>query len=47
MPVEEAADSVSFRQDLVESGVVICTEKLAKTYEMGAEQVHALRGVDL
>jgi len=47
MPVEEATASESFRQDLVASGVVICTEKLAKNYEMGAEQVHALRGVDL
>jgi putative ABC transport system ATP-binding protein len=46
MPVETAA-SPSFRQDLVSSGVVICTEGLGKTYEMGAEQVQALRGVDL
>ncbi|MGB2627681.1 MAG: ABC transporter ATP-binding protein [Candidatus Acidiferrum sp.] len=46
MPVE-ATSSSSFRQDLVDSGVVIRTEGLAKVYEMGAEQVHALRGVDL
>ncbi len=26
---------------------MICTEDLWKTYEMGAEQVHALRGVSL
>ena len=26
---------------------VICTESLWKTYQMGAEQVHALRGVNL
>lgn len=26
---------------------IICTEDLWKTYEMGAEQVHALRGVNL
>ncbi len=46
MPVETpAADS--FREDLVSSGVVIKTEALAKVYEMGAEQVHALRGVDV
>ena len=46
MPVETpAADS--YREDLVSSGVVIKTEALAKVYEMGAEQVHALRGVDL
>ncbi len=46
MPVETTT-SVSYRQDLVDSGVVIRTEGLAKVYEMGAEQVHALRGVDL
>jgi len=46
MPVEtQTADS--FREDLVSSGVVIKTEALAKVYEMGAEQVHALRGVDV
>jgi len=37
----------SYRQDLVDSGVVIRTEGLIKTYEMGAEQVHALQGVDV
>jgi putative ABC transport system ATP-binding protein len=47
MPVEEAVASESFRQDLVNSGIRIFTEGLWKTYEMGAEQVHALRGVDL
>ncbi len=46
MPVEAAA-AESFRQDLVDRGIVIKTEGLWKTYEMGAEQVHALRGVDL
>lgn len=46
MPVEEIA-AQSFRQDLVDSGVVICTEDLWKTYEMGTEQVHALRGTSL
>src|SRR5205807_8932324 len=46
MPVETpAADT--YREDLDSSGVVIKTEALAKVYEMGAEQVHALRGVDL
>src|SRR5881392_4089655 len=29
------------------SSCMICTEDLWKTYEMGSEQVHALRGVDL
>jgi putative ABC transport system ATP-binding protein len=28
-------------------GCIICTNDLWKTYEMGAEQVHALRGVNL
>ena len=46
MPVE-ATTSESFRQDLVDSGIVIRTENLTKVYEMGAEQVHALSGVDL
>ena len=46
MPVETAL-SDSFRQDLVDSGIVIRTEELTKVYEMGAEQVHALSGVDV
>ncbi len=46
MPVESSAVE-SVRQDLVDQGIVIRTEELWKTYEMGAEQVHALRGVDL
>ena len=46
MPVEtQTADS--YREDLVSTGKVIKTEGLTKVYEMGAEQVHALRGVDL
>ena len=45
MAVEEITAPQTFRQDLLDSGVVICTEDLWKTYEMGAEQVHALRGV--
>jgi putative ABC transport system ATP-binding protein len=43
----EMTTSESYRQDLVDSGIVIRTENLVKTYEMGAEQVHALQGVDL
>jgi len=43
----ETTTSESFRQDLVDAGIVIRTEGLIKTYEMGAEQVHALQGVDL
>ena len=46
MPVEATA-SDSFRQDLVDRGLAIKTEGLTKIYEMGAEQVHALRGVDV
>ena len=46
MPVESSAVE-SVRQDLIYQGIVIRTEELWKTYEMGAEQVHALRGVDL
>jgi putative ABC transport system ATP-binding protein len=43
----ETTPSESFRQDLVDAGIVIRTEGLIKTYEMGAEQVHALQGVDV
>src|SRR5229473_606846 len=46
MPVETAATD-SYREDLVSSGVVIKTEALTKVYEMGAEKVHALSGVDV
>jgi len=46
MPVDTVAPD-SFRQDLVDRGTVIFTEGLTKVYEMGSEQVHALRGVDL
>ena len=46
MPVETSV-SDSFRQDLVDDGIVIRTEELTKVYEMGAEQVHALSGVDV
>src|SRR6201981_941778 len=46
MPTE-TTPSESFRQDLVDAGVVIRTENLTKVYEMGAEQVHALSGIDV
>ena len=46
MPVETMSTE-SYSQELVDSGVVIKTEGLTKVYEMGAEQVHALRGIDL
>jgi len=43
----ETSTAESYREDLVSSGIVIKTEELTKVYEMGAEQVHALRGVDV
>jgi len=46
MPAPSAAQE-SFRQDLVDQGLAIKIEGLAKTYVMGAEIVHALRGVDV
>jgi len=46
MPAEITA-SESYRQDLVDAGIVIRTEALAKVYQMGAEEVHALRGIDV
>src|SRR5438094_7252475 len=46
MPVETTSPE-SYSQELVDSGIVIKTEGLAKVYEMGAEQVHALSGVEL
>src|SRR5690242_6276335 len=46
MPVE-AVSLDSFRQDLVDQGFAIKTEHLWKTYEMGLEQVQALRGVSV
>jgi putative ABC transport system ATP-binding protein len=42
-----AAAPGEVRQDLLDRGVVIFTEALAKTYQMGSEQVYALRGVDV
>ena len=46
MPAEMTTPE-SYRQDLVDAGIAIRTEGLTKTYEMGAEQVHALQDVDL
>ena len=46
MPVA-TMETESYREDLVSTGVVIRTTELTKTYQMGAEEVHALRGVDL
>ncbi|MGH9682532.1 MAG: ABC transporter ATP-binding protein [Candidatus Acidiferrales bacterium] len=47
MAVEQPASSQAFRQDLIDAGIVIRTDDLWKTYEMGAEQLHALRGVSI
>ena len=46
MPAEITTPE-SYRQDLVDAGIVIRTEALAKVYQMGAEEVHALRGIDV
>src|ERR1017187_9777617 len=46
MAVEEIF-AQNFRQDLIDAGIVIQTEDLWKTYEMGTEQLHALRGVSM
>jgi putative ABC transport system ATP-binding protein len=46
MPAE-IATAESYRQDLVDSGIVIRTEALAKMYQMGTEEVHALCGIDV
>jgi len=47
MAVEQAGILQSYREDLITSGIVIQVEDLWKTYEMGAEKLHALRGVSL
>jgi len=47
MAVGDVSTARSYREDLVASGVVIKTEDLWKSYEMGSEQLHALRGVSL
>jgi putative ABC transport system ATP-binding protein len=47
MAVQQPGVLQNFREDLITSGIVIQVEELWKTYEMGAEQLHALRGVSL
>jgi putative ABC transport system ATP-binding protein len=44
---ERAVLPDTFRQDLVDQRVAILTQELWKTYEMGGEKLHALRGIDL
>jgi putative ABC transport system ATP-binding protein len=46
MPLQ-AVSPDSFRQDLIDQGIAIQAENLWKTYEMGEEKLHALRGIDL
>jgi ABC-type antimicrobial peptide transport system, ATPase component len=46
MPVA-TIETEPYRDDLVSTGVVIRTTDLTKTYQMGTEEVHALRGVNL
>jgi putative ABC transport system ATP-binding protein len=45
MAVAAQTAGSGFRKDLVDSGVVIKIDSLIKTYDMGATQVQALRGV--
>jgi putative ABC transport system ATP-binding protein len=47
MAVERIVPTQSLREDLVARGVVIKTDDLWKTYEMGTEHLHALRGISL
>ena len=44
---ERVVTADAFRQDLVDQGIAILAEGLWKTYEMGGEKLHALRGIDL
>jgi putative ABC transport system ATP-binding protein len=44
---ERVASPETFRQDLVDKAIAILAEDLWKTYEMGGEKLHALRGIDL
>lgn len=47
MMPEQVASPDTFRQDLVDQGTAILTEGLWKTYDMGGEKLHALRGIDV
>ncbi len=44
---EQVASPETFRQDLVDQGIAILTDGLWKTYDMGDEKLHALRGIDV
>jgi putative ABC transport system ATP-binding protein len=43
----QPSTALAFRQDLIDAGIVIQTEDIWKTYEMGAERLHALRGISI
>jgi putative ABC transport system ATP-binding protein len=45
--LDEIAAARDYREDLVAAGIVIRTDDLWKTYDMGAEQLHALRGITM
>jgi putative ABC transport system ATP-binding protein len=47
MAVQQPGVLQNYREDLVTSGIVIQVEDLWKTYEMGTEHLHALRGVSI
>jgi putative ABC transport system ATP-binding protein len=47
MAVEQPVHMQTYRGDLVAAGIVIQTEDLWKTYEMGEEHLHALRGINI
>jgi putative ABC transport system ATP-binding protein len=47
MAVDQAVPVQGYREDLVSAGIVIQTDDLWKTYEMGVERLHALRGVSI
>jgi putative ABC transport system ATP-binding protein len=47
MPTQTAVETTTSTQPGPQNGEVIVTENLWKTYEMGEQQVHALRGVNL
>lgn len=42
-----SATPITLRRDLLDQSLAIKTENLTKTYELGSETVHALRGVNL
>ena len=42
-----SASPIAFRPDVVDQSLAIKTENLTKIYELGAETVHALRGLSL